>query len=625
MSNIDKTLLKEKKRYENLFAEIATSLSDKYLYTNNDDNKNSWWLEPVDVLQHLLDFTRNHLHAEKCALFLVDSSKKSLVLERISGDVNFNKIKDVATYDLASASDAQGGVTPWVLFRKKSFNAKSFQELIDNSEGHWKGNWDTPMYGSCDEAERKFKCLYMVPLIVDNKSIGVLKYENCIHDKNFFDDNDERLIDMIAVLITNLVISQRVERSRYDKMLPIISSALVAHFDKPSFYEELLERCQLILSAEFCSLFLLDDRKNLFLKSIVGVDDKKKEKLKGFAYSDYTNAKGLTPWILTREMSYNIRSYPDLKSKSQHKGCWDEIVYDNEPENKFKSLYSIPLIIDKEHIGVFKVENKSIPPYYFTESDELLFDLIGRLIAIGVKYEKTREMEQYLGKMAKSAELGFLAAGISHEFNNYLQEFLVSFENAIDICHDECVINKFESIKSNIFRAAKMINDFRDLLNQNQNITEFNLDELLSNIILLSKQRFEHHNINIIYKNYGVYTVCLNQTDLQTIVINLINNAFESTLDVKDNGVADVMVKVDQSATIDEFFIEVSDSGKGISVDNQKSIFTPFYTTKSTGMGVGLFLVHRFVTSMNGHISVESPNDRGGATFKVYLPINTIN
>ena len=108
MSNIDKTLLKEKKRYENLFAEIATSLSDKYLYTNNDDNKNSWWLEPVDVLQHLLDFTRNHLHAEKCALFLVDSSKKSLVLERISGDVNFNKIKDVATYDLASASDAQG-------------------------------------------------------------------------------------------------------------------------------------------------------------------------------------------------------------------------------------------------------------------------------------------------------------------------------------------------------------------------------------------------------------------------------------------------------------------------------------------------------------------------------------
>jgi hypothetical protein len=145
-----------------------------------------------DALQHVLDVTRTLLEAEKCALFLVDLPEKSLVLERASGTVDFKRLKDVATYSLAVPDGPGTGVTPWVLRRKKPFNARNFNELRHNSEGHWKGNWDDPMYGGRDQVASKFQCVYMVPLLAGEKALGVLKYENRTGTKKHFDAADDR-------------------------------------------------------------------------------------------------------------------------------------------------------------------------------------------------------------------------------------------------------------------------------------------------------------------------------------------------------------------------------------------------------------------------------------------------
>lgn len=619
--DLKEKLYEEKNRILNIFSQIAGNLSTSF-FKDSLTLQETISAEQSDVLQKVLDFTRELLYADKCALFLIDVSGKSLVLEKISGTVDFKKLKDIATYDLTKSSESNTGVTPWVLLSKKPFNARNFDELLHNSEGHWKGNWDAPMYGGQNEARSKFQCLYMVPLLAGEDPIGVLKYENRTKDKHFFDEQDERLIDMIAALVTNLVISQRIERNRYDRILPIISSTLVTHFDKPTFYDELLEKCRLILSADFCSLFLLDDQKNLSLKSIVGVDVEKKNKLKNFGYGDYRLATGLTPWILTRGASFNVRSYPDLKgrSESHHIGKWDNIVYDGRPDEKFRSLYSIPLIIGEEHIGVFKVENKNIPPYYFTESDERLFDLIGRLIAVGVRYGRSRENEKYLSQMSRTAELGFLASGISHEFNNYLHLFQFSAHNALDISESKKVNAKIKQIINDIKNAEKLIDDFINIRNQVQNTITFDLDVVIKRIIAVSKQRFIMNKIKLVYENKGVNELHLNPTDIQTIIINLINNAFESLIEIGKAGTVEIIIYPLSNTT--EFTLEVIDSGKGITQSEQETIFAPFFTTKQKGMGFGLFWVQRLVSNMNGSIKVESPNQYNGATFKITLPIN---
>jgi signal transduction histidine kinase len=613
-------LYEEKSRILNIFSQIAGNLS-KSSVRDFPTLQETISAEQSDVLQKVLDFTRELLNADKCALFLIDTSGKSLVLEKISGTVDFKKLKDIATYDLTKSIESNTGVTPWVLLSKKPFNARNFHELKNNSEGHWKGNWDAPMYGGQDEAKSKFQCLYMVPLLAGEDAIGVLKYENRTKGNHFFDEQDEQLINMIAALVTNLVISQRIERNRYDRILPIISSTLVTHFDKPTFYDELLEKCRLILSADFCSLFLLDDQKNLFLKSIAGVDAEKKNKLKNFGYGDYRITAGLTPWILIRGASFNVRSYPDLKGRSgsHHIGKWDDIVYDGRPEENFRSLYSVPLIIGNEHIGVFKVENKNIPPYYFTESDERLFDLIGRLIAVAVRYGRSRENERYLSQLSRTNELGYLASGISHEFNKYLNLFQFSAYNVLAFSESKKVNDQIELIIKDIENAEKLVEDFINIRNQIQNTIDFDLDAVIKRIVTISKQRFIMNNIELVYKNNGVKLLHLNPTDIQTIIINLINNAFESLIEIGKGGEIKIIIYPLENTT--EFTIEVIDSGKGISQSEQETIFAPFFTTKPRGMGFGLFWVRRLVNTMNGSIKVESPNKYKGTTFIITLPI----
>jgi signal transduction histidine kinase len=626
-TSTDTSLLQEKDRIYRLFSDTAHSLRCAFFEVDSG-NRTSSDVAGADVLQHVLDYTREYLHAEKCALFLDDLPATSLILERVSGEVDFAKLKDIATYDLRQIGPGSG-VTPWVYHRKKPFNARTFDELLHNSEGHWKGNWDRPLYGGSENARAKFQCVYMAPLMAGDRAIGVIKYENRTPGARtaFFDEREERLIDMIAALLTNLVVSQRIERNRYDRILPDISTNLVSHFEKPSSFEPLLTTCRDILSADMCSLFLVDSEASLYLECIVGVSSDKKNQLRGFKYENYPTARGLTPWILRKQTPFNVRSYPDLRGRSenQHLGRWDAIVYDGSPENLFKSLYSIPLIIGADPIGVFKVENKNIPPYYFTESDERLFDMIGRLIAVGVRYAKTRENEQYLLQMARSVELGFLAAGISHEFNTSLQSMLGRVRTALDCCADEIVKAELIRIKDHIDEAARMINRFTEIQTTPKDTVRINVDEEVKRILELSRERMNAHRVKITYRNLGVDELNLNLRDVRSIVVNLINNALDAVAEIEGlPRTIDILVRPGQD---ERFILEVADSGRGISPQTRQLVFAPFFTTKDGrtienggGTGIGLYLVQRLANSIGGRVSCESPNDHGGATFCVTLP-----
>lgn len=597
-----------------LFSVLAAELYANYNKIGEERIKS-------DALQQVLNKTLNIFNAEKCALFLVDEEQESLILEWVSGEVQFENLKDVGTYNIKNYDPlVKGtGVTPWVWFKKESFNAKNFNELINNSDGHWKGKWDVAMYGGSENAGDDFKCVYMTPLIAGEKCIGVLKYENRLGEKKYYEKDDEILIDMIAGLITNLVVSQRIERNRYDEILPKISKELISSFGQNAFFERLLEQCRRILSADLCSLFLVDSQDNLVLRSIVGqINDIEKKQLNHFTYQDYNTSKGLTPWILREGKAFNVRNYPDLKGRSQgnHLGAWDHIVYHGRPSEEFKSLYSIPLIVGNNKIGVLKVENKNIPPYYFTESDEVLFDLIGRLIAIGAIYDT----EKYLGAMIRGAELGFLASGISHEFYNYLDKFKAIIANLNDMCDsNKMVKEKIIKLNKEIDSAKSIISHLQDVKNRQESINAFNPDDIYKDVIKLCGKTFVQKNIDINYHNDDVDELRIYAADYQTILINLLKNSFDSILE--DGGKDDRVYVSLKKVSNDQFLLTVADNGKGIKQEHLDHIYLPFYTTKSpSGMGFGLYGVQRIVWALGGEINVIPKNQYGGATFEIKLP-----
>ncbi|UCD94236.1 MAG: HAMP domain-containing histidine kinase, partial [Candidatus Zixiibacteriota bacterium] len=101
---------------------------------------------------------------------------------------------------------------------------------------------------------------------------------------------------------------------------------------------------------------------------------------------------------------------------------------------------------------------------------------------------------------------------------------------------------------------------------------------------------------------------------LRQVIINLILNAAEAS-----RGMKNACVNVSCAVGSSQPTIEVKDNGRGMSAREQKSIFEPFYTTKTTGSGLGLFLSRNLVRQMGGEIELESK--KGGPTlFRVTLP-----
>ena len=107
----------------------------------------------------------------------------------------------------------------------------------------------------------------------------------------------------------------------------------------------------------------------------------------------------------------------------------------------------------------------------------------------------------------------------------------------------------------------------------------------------------------------------IKQVDFESIVINMITNAFEQ---VKGRENRKITVTISQSAS--HLIIYFEDSGTGVPEGKEKEIFRPFETTKENGIGLGLNIVKDIVEKYHGDISVKRSETMLGAKFIVTLP-----
>jgi signal transduction histidine kinase len=104
---------------------------------------------------------------------------------------------------------------------------------------------------------------------------------------------------------------------------------------------------------------------------------------------------------------------------------------------------------------------------------------------------------------------------------------------------------------------------------------------------------------------------------MEQVILNLIANAKEAMM---KQGISEKVITVTSSEQDKLIVVTVSDSGPGVPMYMRKRIFDPFYTTKDGNTGIGLSLCHRIIVDHEG-VLIVSDNDRGGAEFKIELPV----
>jgi signal transduction histidine kinase len=235
---------------------------------------------------------------------------------------------------------------------------------------------------------------------------------------------------------------------------------------------------------------------------------------------------------------------------------------------------------------------------------------IGVIVSFSDLTEVKRLQEQVELRERLTA-LGEMSAGIAHELRNpmaVISGYLTLLAKKNDPSGQETI----RSITSEINGMNRIIGDLLTFARPaSLNRVKVNIKEMITSCLAAVLQaKGESSSIETTLKLAEV-EVSVDEVLMRQAFSNILQNAVEA---MPDGGTLTI-----EAQTNRDLKITVRDTGTGISSDNLKKIFLPFYTLKDTGVGMGLALVHKIVTSHGGRIEVKSREGQG-TEFMVTLP-----
>ena len=244
-------------------------------------------------------------------------------------------------------------------------------------------------------------------------------------------------------------------------------------------------------------------------------------------------------------------------------------------------------------------------------------DEIGELIEIYNKLIK--ELEISANKLMRSErETAWreMARQVAHEIKNPLTPMKLNIQ-FLQMAWDE----KNPDIDRKLRETTKSILEQIDILSNiatafsdyaklpKKNIEEFNLKEIIINTINLYDNN-DNIKIDFIEENESDYIINSDKNNLSIVFGNILKNAIQA-IGKKEGGIITFNIK-DLGG---RYKIEISDNGCGIGEEEKKKIFMPNFTTKSSGMGVGLSIVYDILETLGGEIRFESEVGKGTTFF----------
>ncbi len=239
-----------------------------------------------------------------------------------------------------------------------------------------------------------------------------------------------------------------------------------------------------------------------------------------------------------------------------------------------------------------------------------------------IAYDNLSNTEEQLRVAEKLASIGQLAAGVAHEINNPLGTILLyasMLKRDLEKIYDnDQHTEDLELIVEEANRCKNIVANLLNFARQGKlNLTEFDLTESITEVLrpftFDSKYRAFNFKFNI--KKNG-YKITGDEDQLKQVFINVIKNACDAMSETEKKELT-INISSDQY----NFIIEFSDTGNGIDKENQKKIFTPFFTTKNIGKGTGLGLAisYGIIKMHKGNITFSSEEGKG-TIFIITLP-----
>jgi len=285
---------------------------------------------------------------------------------------------------------------------------------------------------------------------------------------------------------------------------------------------------------------------------------------------------------------------------------------------------------DYENIIVTKSGEERIIAWHNTTLTDEKGHIVGTLSS-GEDITQRKQTEEELLRTEKLASLGQLAASVAHEVNNplagiliYIKLFLKKYqEKKLQTEKSEIQLLKMEK---ELERTCRIIRNLLDFARQSEpTMRPIEINKVIEAALLLVGNQINLENISLEKKlDPNLPLVFADFDKIQQVLINIFLNATQAmpdggTLTITTSTAGIIEIGDSQKNAVR---IDIEDTGIGIPKENLSKLFTPFFTTKEKGKGVGLGLsvVHGIIGKHKGKIDVESEPDIG-TTFTIYLEV----
>ena len=289
-----------------------------------------------------------------------------------------------------------------------------------------------------------------------------------------------------------------------------------------------------------------------------------------------------------------------------------EIFY---PQNRFINFYIVPLVIEQRESAAGVADAGPRSATAATISGEK----VGHAMILR-DITQSRRTEQETIETERLNALTLLAAGVAHEIGNPLNSLNIHFQlmqrqvakldgapraelqESINVARAE--INRLDSIVGQFLRAIRPTRPQLHAENINSVIDEtvrFFASEIRDRDIVVEQEL-----------RADLPLLPVDRDQMKQAFYNVIKNSLEA---IKRRGILRIRSDMDESHVL----ITFTDTGGGISAENLSRVFEPYFTTKTSGTGLGLLIVRRIVREHGGELAIESKEGKG-LTLTIRLP-----
>jgi len=374
-----------------------------------------------------------------------------------------------------------------------------------------------------------------------------------------------------------------------------------------------------ILRFEDCSVFSLDsERKELILQATRG-------SLAGqVGLATYPVGEGLTGWVAQNGESVRLTN---PAADPRHKGLHQEL-----PSGQIGAFLAVPIFGRTNVLGALRVlRRRSSAPWFrseFTEDDESVLATIAS--QLGAALESNRMIDRLMAT-ERMAAWGEMSAKAAHMIGN--RTFAIKGDlNELEyvLSGEEDKRSDFQglaaSIKRGIFRLEEILQEFRDFVRATQiSLSEEQINDIMEQCVAESFPKRLGVKLHLDLAN-DLPTVAADLSRLKRAFSELIENALSY---MADGGTLTIRTARGDSLEAQRLCgltrsrhyvrVEFVDTGPGVPDSDKPKIFTPFFTSRAKGMGLGLSIVKGIIEAHHGNI-VEVGVPGQGAKFVAFLP-----